>query len=184
MIADDHRRGNEGDSREVTARKKKKGRIMECPRCKGGVQGSDEFCPDCGELLVEGISCTNHPDKLAKGACVICCAAYCSLCGNRRGHPFLCGVHGHYEIYQGMARVYGTNDAAQAGYAASCLEQRQLHPMLYSRKASPIHMGGSEYTLLHMSGETSGHVVNEIKLMVPVQEVLVAEEILQELEML
>jgi len=80
-----------------------------------------------------------------------------------------------------MARVYGVSDDAQARYAASCLEQQGLHAFVYLRKASPISLGGPEYTLFRASGEFDGHIINEVKVMVPLQEVLRAEGILREL---
>lgn len=157
---------------------------VECPRCAQGVQGTDEFCPACGELLVDGISCANHPDALSRGACIICCVAYCSRCGHRVQKLFLCNDHATYEIYQGLARVYGTTDEAQAHYAFSCLEQQNIHAFLYVRKGSPISMGAPEYTLFHASGDPSSRTINEVKLMVPVQEVLLAETFLREIHLL
>ncbi len=65
-------------------------------------------------------------------------------------------------------------------YAETCLKQEGLHPTLYSRKASPISLGAPEYTLFRASGEYDGHIINELKLMVPYQEVEEAERVLVE----
>ncbi|MEJ2103889.1 MAG: hypothetical protein P8X47_04845 [Ignavibacteriaceae bacterium] len=82
-----------------------------------------------------------------------------------------------------MARVYGSSDFAQVNYIKSCLEQESLHPFIYSRKASPMHLGGTDYSLFRASGDFNGHIINEIKLMVPCSEVLDAEKIISELEL-
>ena len=43
-------------------------------------------------------------------------------------------------------------------------------------------MGGVDYSLFRASGEYNGHIINEIKLMVPCSEVLKAEKIIDEIE--
>ncbi|MGB2960540.1 MAG: zinc ribbon domain-containing protein [Bacteroidota bacterium] len=155
-----------------------------CPHCRRSLEPGAEFCPECGELTLAGVVCVHHPGSDSTGACVICAVPYCAACGKRRRGIFLCGEHHDYEIYQGMARVYGVSEDAQARYAASCLEQQGLHAFIYLRKASPISLGGPEYTLFRASGEFDGHIINEVKVMVPVQEVLRAEGILRELGIL
>jgi len=155
-----------------------------CPHCRRSLDPGAEFCPECGELALDGVVCIHHPGSEAIGACVICSAPYCAACGRRRRGIFLCRDHQDYEIYQGMVRVYGVSDEAQARYAASCLEQEGLHAFVYLRKASPISLGGPEYTLFRASGEFDGHIINEVKVMVPLPEALKAEEILRELGIL
>ena len=156
-----------------------------CGLCGRDTNNEDDFCPDCGTLFLENVKCTKHSDREADGVCVICCEPFCDECGFFVDDKiFLCTLHGNYEIYEGMARVYGSSDSVQVDYAKSCLEQAGLNPMVYSRKASPLHMGGFEYTLFEASGDYDGHIVNEIKLMIPVQQVIKAEEILRQLEIL
>jgi hypothetical protein len=84
--------------------------------------------------------------------------------------------HDALEIYEGMARVFGNSDAVQVEFAKSSLETVGLHPLVFSRKASPISLGGPDYTLFKASGDYDGHVINEFKLMVPCQEVEFAIE--------
>jgi hypothetical protein len=57
-----------------------------------------------------------------------------------------------------------------------------LHPFLYSRKASAISIGGPDHTTFRASGEYDGHIINEVKVLVPCQEVLEAEKLLRDLE--
>ena len=79
---------------------------------------------------------------------------------------FLCNNHSSYEIYEGMVRVYGVLDDLAGQYAKSCLEQAGLHPLLYCRRQP---RGGPRfvYTLYAAGGDYDGHIVNEIKVMVP-----------------
>ncbi len=155
---------------------------VECVRCHNRVQESDDYCPHCGALRVDGVMCHNHPPNPAKGVCVVCSEPYCGSCGKVVNYVFLCEAHTAYEVYQGMARVYGSSDALQVAFAKSCLHEAGLHPYVYSRKASPISLGGPEYTLFRASGEYDGHILNEFKLLVPCHEVLEAEKKLKELK--
>ena len=82
-----------------------------------------------------------------------------------------------------MARVFGSSDEAQILYLKECLEENSLHPFVYSRKSSPMHLGGSDYSLFNASGDFDGHLINEIKLMVPCSEVLDAEKIIKEIDL-
>jgi hypothetical protein len=152
-----------------------------CKDCGKPVDPSDDFCPHCGTLCLQGATCRNHAGKEATGVCVICAEPYCAACGGRVGRLFLCGAHDRYEILEGMARVYGGSDAVQIEFAKSCLSDAGLHPFVFSRKTSPISLGGPDYTLFRASGDYEGHIVNEFKLMVPCAEVLEAERTLTEL---
>lgn len=158
------------------------GAIYFCEHCEERVAVDSEFCPFCGTLFTVGHACANHGDVDVSGVCVICCRPYCSACGERINGIFLCVDHAEYEIYQGRARVYGTSDAQFAEYVKEILEQENLHPFLYVRKATPYSIGAGDYTLFRASGEFNGHLINEIKVMVPCPEVLEAERVLQELD--
>jgi hypothetical protein len=155
----------------------------ECSRCLSEIKAEDDFCPECGTLFIEDVKCVVHTNVEASGACVICCNAFCSECGFFvDDRIFLCNKHSQYEIYEGMARVYGCSDSAHIEHLKSCLEQSELHPIVFSKKASPIHLGGSDYSLFGASGDVNGHLINELKLMVPLQEVIEAEKILRHLD--
>jgi len=151
-----------------------------CGTCKTSV-GAD-FCPRCGTLFSDELKCKKHKTARAIGVCVICCVPYCSECATRVIKTILCREHEGYEIYEGMARVYGVSDEAAAKYISSCLEQKGLNPFVYSRKASPMSIGGTDYTSFRASGEFAGHIINELKVMVPCHEVIEAEHMIRVLE--
>jgi hypothetical protein len=154
-----------------------------CSQCRNEVTKEDHFCRRCGSLFEVAHRCVNHAEREAEGVCIICCVPYCVECGGWVNDLFLCQNHADYEIYEGMVRVYGASDEVNAQYVQKCLEQSDLHPMLSARKASPISGGGPDDTLFRASGEYDGHIINEIEVLMPCQEVLKAERILQDLEL-
>ena len=154
-----------------------------CDNCENEVSSDSDFCPHCGSLFVEDASCINHPDVSAEGACVICCEAFCEQCGANVDDVFICNQHDSLEFIDGMVRVFGTNDVVQVEFAKDCLEKNGLHPFIFSKKASPMHLGGSDYSLFRASGEKPGNSINEVKLLVPAGETLDALRSLKELEL-
>ena len=153
-----------------------------CDFCGTEISNDAEFCTKCGTIFIDDVSCFNHSDNEARGVCAICHQAYCKHCGLRVNNIFLCNEHSHYEIYEGMARVFGSSDEQQVNYYKTVLEENGLHPFIYERKASPLSLGGVDYSLFRASGEFDGHIINEIKLMVPCSEVLKAENIIDDLD--
>ena len=152
-----------------------------CKNCHKPLPSVADYCPHCGSLNAEGRKCVKHPRTDATGVCIICSLPYCGKCATRVNKLFLCARHDEYEIFEGMARVYGVSDTANAQFVVRCLKQAGFHPFLFSRKASPISIGGPDYTLFRASGEYNGHIINEEKVMVPCAEVIEAEKVLKTL---
>ncbi len=153
-----------------------------CINCELGIETDSEFCPRCGILFVNDVFCITHTDIKAAGVCVICAQPFCDLCTNDKHNVILCSSHSGYEIYEGMAKVIGTSDEVKIQHFKSIFEESGLHPFVYSRKSSPMHLGGTDYSLFRASGDFNGHIINEIKLMVPCGEVLEAEKLIAEIE--
>lgn len=153
-----------------------------CENCGNLINAGDDFCPDCGSLFIDNIKCSIHPEIDAKGVCVICTEPYCKTCLGRSDEIFLCNKHSNYEIIEGFAKVFGTQISTEAEYVQKILDDENFHTYLFKRKASPIHMGYENHTLFRASGEKPGHSVNEYKVMVPLQEVIAAEEIINKIE--
>jgi hypothetical protein len=156
-----------------------------CSICESEIKNDDDFCPNCGSLFIENVKCSVHEEINAEGVCVICCEPYCNKCGFFvHDKIFLCNEHSEYENFEGMVRVYGSSDSALVEFAKTNIETEGLHPFIFTRKSSPMHIGGTDYSLFNASGEYDGHIINEIKLMVPLQELIHAEEILRDLKII
>ncbi len=153
-----------------------------CDFCGTEISDDAEFCTKCGTIFINDISCFNHSDDEAKGVCTICCQAYCKRCGLRVNSIFLCNEHSDYEIYEGMARVFGSLDEQQIKLYKSVLEENNLHPFIFERKASPLTGGKVDYSIFSAGGDINGHFPFEIKLLVPCSEVLQAENIIDDLK--
>jgi hypothetical protein len=157
--------------------------LFSCTQCSSDVKTDDEFCTHCGSILIDNVRCGRHPCDEASGVCVICCLPCCTKCGSIVNHAFLCETHAEYEMYEGMVRIYGSLNDTSAQQAKTCLDQAGFHPMLFCRvqpKGGPRFV----YTLFRSAGDSAGHIINEIKVMVPCQEVMKAEKVLRKLKIL
>jgi hypothetical protein len=152
-----------------------------CSECNNDIRADDDFCPHCGAMLIDGVMCDLHRSAPAAGVCIICALPFCHECGLTVFGRFLCNRHRGEEIYEGMVRVYGVLDDVAAQYVKACLEQAGLHPLLYCR-GQPRGGPRFVYTLYASAGDYDGHVVNEIKVMVPCQEATAAAGILADLK--
>jgi len=150
-----------------------------CLTCEFVVKNNDEYCLNCGTILTENKKCNCHHVVEAEGICLICLKLCCQKCGLYTNGVYLCNEHSNYEIIEGMARVYGSNDSLELEYYKDILEKECLHPFLYSRKSDSILLGDFDYSLYW--GEFNGKPLNEIKLMLPLNEVIEAENILEPL---
>ena len=152
-----------------------------CSNCEAQIVSDDEYCSHCGLILLEEKKCYLHKEDEAQGTCLICLKPFCKKCGLDVNKVFLCNEHTGYEIIEGMGRIYGSSDYLELSYYKEVLEKEGMHPFLYSRKSSPISLGNVDYSLFRASGEFNGHLINEIKLMLPLGEIIEAEKILEPL---
>ncbi len=155
-----------------------------CDTCKLEIQTDSDFCPRCGTIFIEEVNCEDHPEIEAEGICVICAKPCCKKCGYAGKDVFLCNEHEDVETYQGLAKVYGTFDEIQVQFIKQCLEEKGLHPFIFSKKSTALHLGGIDHALITSAinpGKNS--VMNEIKLLIPFSEVIEAKETIGELEL-
>jgi hypothetical protein len=152
-----------------------------CNYCKNKLSEAYEFCPHCGTILIEDVKCTNHQLTEALGVCLICQVPFCGKCGEFSNKMFLCEDHSKYEIYENFARVFGSSDNLEVEYYKNALVEEGFHPIIYSRKASTLSLGGPDFSLFRASGEYDGNLINEFKLMLPLNELLEGEKIIMDL---
>jgi hypothetical protein len=147
---------------------------FKCENCNAEIEESFDYCPECGAIFVSA-NCETHPEDEAKGVCIICSLPLCSKCGESVDNKFLCSDHSGYRIMQGMAGVYYEENITKLEYAKSILENEGLHPFIYSNEEK-IWPG------VQTPGLNPAHGSQNI-LMLPLNEVIRAEEIIEELEL-
>jgi len=77
-----------------------------------------------------------------------------------------------------MARVFGSTDNLQAKYVTTLLEQAGYHPFLYSRMFNP---NADLVAIGKIVRNFGNHPIVELKVLVPLSEVLGAEKTLHKL---
>lgn len=147
-----------------------------CSNCKKETDESDDFCSFCGMLFIENVTCYNHENKYAGGACVICNYAFCSDCGMTINYHFLCNEHSDYETYESLAVIGESEDSVDIDETKNVLIESGLHPFVYHLQSGKIHPAALDLRLLNKSNEF--YPGDKLKLLVPFQEVMKSEEIL------
>lgn len=142
-----------------------------CHHCTTEISDLDEFCPSCGALLEGSFSCTLHPDRLASGACIICGSAYCGGCGHWLGGVFLCNEHRQFEVRQRHVQLVASRSRGQILDVVEALKGADLHPQLWSPAGQKMPLRDLE------EGMTPGE---ELLVMVPLPEALIALDVLRE----
>lgn len=116
--------------------------MRKCPQCGRQIEG-DEACGGCGRLLTEA-ACERHPDRSARGACVICGSTVCEECDKDEIREFLCPEHHAVSIVDGWAQVYTTSDDIEAQLIRDNLQAEGLAAEILSQKdhfAVPVDLG-------------------------------------------
>ncbi|TAK51669.1 MAG: hypothetical protein EPO24_15685 [Bacteroidetes bacterium] len=150
--------------------------VFRCEECNETVNEKDTFCANCGAMFLENQFCALH-DTPVEGVCVICFKLCCRICGKKENGIFLCNEHWLYEIYEGMARIWGSTDNVQAQFVVNLLEQAGFHPFLYSMRFNP---GADIVSINKIYLNYGEHPICELKVLVPFREVLKAEQVLKE----
>ncbi len=150
-----------------------------CSRCNYPVKEDDDFCPECGTLFLEDVNCTNHKRIPAEGVCIICCEPFCKDCGFFVDDIyFLCNEHNEYEIFEGTVCIYSDNDAGHVNQIENYLKENGLHPIVQNEKTA-LRNSNSPHKFIYGSIEEINLINPEnIKVFVPCQEVLSAENLL------
>jgi hypothetical protein len=116
--------------------------MNECPKCGRDVQGQ-EACAGCGWLQASAL-CERHPDREAKGQCVICTVPVCAECDRNGQREFLCPEHHAVEVVDGWAQVYTTSDDTEAQLVRDNLRAEGTDAEVLSQKdhfAVPVDLG-------------------------------------------
>jgi hypothetical protein len=108
---------------------------IRCSRCDQQVPGTEAACLACGLLLRDdAVACARHPDRSARGVCVICNGAVCDDCDSGHSPHFACPDHGAVPVVEGWAQVYTTSDTLEADLIRENLQSEGLDAAVLSQK--------------------------------------------------
>jgi hypothetical protein len=119
-----------------------------CSRC-GEETPDAAVCLACGKLHVDE-PCARHPDKTAKGRCVICGAALCGACRVGDRYAFICGEHREVQVVEGWAQVYSTTAEFEAQLLRDNLRSEGLDAQLFSQKDSMFSVDLGELSIVRL----------------------------------
>ena len=137
-----------------------------CSHCNEIIAAGSEACPACGHLHVDE-QCDVHPDRQAKGLCVICDTAVCDECNRGGASHFLCEEHRAIPVEQGWAQVYTTADDFEAQLIRENLEAAGVDARVISQKdhfAVPVDLGdlsGVRVMVPAFSYDEAVHLISE-----------------------
>lgn len=150
-----------------------------CSLCESEIKRDDDFCSNCGTLFTEFVKCTEHLDKNAEGVCVICCEPFCEECGSFVDDVFFCSEDSEYQCLEGRVNLFTTTEITQMDFIRESMEQGGLHPIILSERG-----GYKSSRILSLISPDESSPYGLLALMVPFQEVIRAEAILHDLELL
>jgi hypothetical protein len=88
--------------------------------------------------------CDRHPEREARGVCVVCGTAVCDECDKDEVREFVCPAHHDVPIVDGWAQVYSTSDDVEAQLIRDNLKSEGLEAEILSQKdhfAVPVDLG-------------------------------------------
>ena len=105
----------------------------ECPHCGQTVSFEEGGCPACGHLE-QPTRCARHPDRIAKGRCVVCGSPVCAECDRPATVHYLCPEHRAVDVIEGWAQVYTTGDDVEAQLIRENLHAEGIDAEIFSQK--------------------------------------------------
>ena len=151
-----------------------------CEFCKNEIGADSDFCPYCGTLIIGEVFCINHNYTEAKGVCLICEEPYCAECGRMVSGKFFCRQHEDLEVYEGMAKVYSSEDYLQCTYVIGMLKGEGIEAVMFNRKSTFMYMRGYEFSAL--TNSKTQYLSSEVRVMVPFSQFLQAQELVKSLD--
>jgi hypothetical protein len=155
-----------------------------CPNCECEVQSDDDFCPDCGTLLIEDVKCSVHQDENAEGVCVICREPFCNKCGAFVDDDFFCKNDSRVQFSEGRSNILESDNPQQIDIVKNILDEKGLHPLVISSKGGHYksHIIAVDPNEIFPTGTSDDFPKSY--LMILFQEVIKAEEVLRELKLI
>ncbi len=152
---------------------------FECGNCQHDIATDADYCTNCGGIYIDHLTCSTHGMTQANGVCVFCDKPFCNVCGIWQSNVFCCKSYSEYEIIEQMACLRTSNDVMLIDYITKNLKAHNLQPFVYKHDLRPIVFNNAT-----VAGGVSDiiHHHNEQRIMLPFSEILIAEDILSDIE--
>lgn len=124
------------------------GQVNHCARCDEDYSGSDA-CPSCGALN-EATTCDEHPDREARGRCVICGRAVCEQCRDDEQRAYLCADHDGVVVIEGWAQVYSTTSEFEAQLVRENLRAEGMEAQIFSQRDRVFSVDLGELSIVRL----------------------------------
>jgi hypothetical protein len=110
-----------------------------CEQCGEPMGADDLFCNCCGVISKSedeefDFRCSNHLERDAIGACIICFKPVCQDCSVYHDDKIFCAEDRHVEVYQDWAVVCTLSTEYEAEMVKSNFEIAGIECMVFSQK--------------------------------------------------
>ncbi|MGH7506216.1 MAG: double zinc ribbon domain-containing protein [Longimicrobiales bacterium] len=109
------------------------GPTRECENCGQRIDAAEPACPACGQLA-EAARCERHPERPARGQCVVCGSPVCDECDRKNVVHYACPAHHDVPIIAGWAQVYSVADDVEADLIRENLQSEGIDAEVLSQK--------------------------------------------------
>ena len=150
-----------------------------CEKCNQPVRAEDKWCPHCGILFVEELTCANHPETAAQGICLLCHKPLCSDCLPQTEGRYLCSEHAHYQMIEGWVKIHQAKTRLEAELVKTKLTQRDVPCHILSNTVESMNgtLGLWEISPVIPLMPYRGLGDGEIKVLVPLESFREVEQI-------
>lgn len=150
---------------------------VKCPRCAEEITQDSDFCPHCGILFSAATRqiCDVHPQRPAKGICIICRKLLCEECKKVARSRIFCSEHRNVEVQQDWARIYQSTEINESEMVRAFLEAAGHKVLVQNFAPIGFVWGGGGDSALSRSA-----LSKPAKIFVPIPEYLKARESLEE----
>lgn len=107
---------------------------IRCSHCDQEIDASETACPACGHIHQGPLQCARHPDREARGVCVICGDPVCEECDAEGAVHHACPDHRRVPVIEGWAQVYTTSDTFEADLIRENLQAEGVDAAVLSQK--------------------------------------------------
>lgn len=152
------------------------GDYVACPRCSEQITADSDYCSHCGTLKANvHFFCETHSASSAIAVCIICRRLLCSECVNAVRGRVLCPEHKSVEVSEDWAVVFQSTDYYEANIIRGKLESAGI-------TVNPRNNTSIGFIADGFIESAIGRTILRypVKIFVPLDQYLIADEVLKE----